>query len=483
MKNNLKHSPQNCVKVIMSDIKFSCSACGQHIVCDAESSGQKTACPTCRWDITIPFATERPTAFVQRAASVPPPLPQLQRAAPTAPVKTDGQGLAVESKPKLEDLAESFQSTMQVLGALGIGVGVINLVVSFFLSAGKLPTPDGLAQEMMSILGFLAVLSGALYLASGVAAWLRRTWGVHTLLVLGYIGVINSALVILGGNKMGWFWAWIGFTIIQNGHKASGLRRQLKEASRKTARSKPRFAPAVAALVIVCAFPPCSTHATGTTGSGNVVVRCQHDDLDCSFIPGTHPDDSFLPDANVEGTAGIPGICGTHFRAAGFGNEHTITKYVFLIVDARGLRECNSDEYQKDNGRGHMAMEASMFSAAGFAEPNEQIERLTRELSRAQNVQNSRVRQQNVPQNAVRVDAQTQQALRRANVLNNSRLTTPYIPPTATTPPKAYTPPPPLPTPRQQATLRPTHIHRPPCLIFRRLLHLFAEGGKNRTPI
>ncbi len=38
----------------MSDIKFNCPHCGQHIVCDAEAVGQETACPSCEGDVSVP---------------------------------------------------------------------------------------------------------------------------------------------------------------------------------------------------------------------------------------------------------------------------------------------------------------------------------------------------------------------------------------------------------------------------------------------
>lgn len=37
----------------MSDIKFSCSECGQHILCNVEWVGQQINCPTCQRLITI----------------------------------------------------------------------------------------------------------------------------------------------------------------------------------------------------------------------------------------------------------------------------------------------------------------------------------------------------------------------------------------------------------------------------------------------
>lgn len=37
-----------------SDIKFECSTCGQHIVCDTAAAGQEVECPACQTKITIP---------------------------------------------------------------------------------------------------------------------------------------------------------------------------------------------------------------------------------------------------------------------------------------------------------------------------------------------------------------------------------------------------------------------------------------------
>jgi hypothetical protein len=103
---------------------------------------------------------------------------------------------------------------------------------------------------------------------------------------------------------------------------------------------------------------------------------------------------------------------------------------------------------------------------ANFDKANQQIWQTTRFVDQAQAVQSSQMRQQTTIQNASRVDAQTQQAMRHANALNNTRAATPYIPPAPTalqriytppptysyTPPRAYTPPP---------TYTPPHISAP----------------------
>ncbi len=42
----------------MSDIKFNCSNCGQHIICDAQASGLETNCPTCQTRVIVPSLAE-----------------------------------------------------------------------------------------------------------------------------------------------------------------------------------------------------------------------------------------------------------------------------------------------------------------------------------------------------------------------------------------------------------------------------------------
>lgn len=38
----------------MSDIKFNCPHCGQHIACNPEAAGQSTNCPSCKWELNVP---------------------------------------------------------------------------------------------------------------------------------------------------------------------------------------------------------------------------------------------------------------------------------------------------------------------------------------------------------------------------------------------------------------------------------------------
>lgn len=58
----------------MSEFKFPCPACGQHILCDTTHVGTQIACPVCNATITVPEETAG-TADVSTQANIPPALP------------------------------------------------------------------------------------------------------------------------------------------------------------------------------------------------------------------------------------------------------------------------------------------------------------------------------------------------------------------------------------------------------------------------
>jgi hypothetical protein len=61
----------------MSEFKFACPVCGQHITCDSGSSGSQMACPTCFRNLVVPQATGS-QSFVLTATEVqnrPTPVP------------------------------------------------------------------------------------------------------------------------------------------------------------------------------------------------------------------------------------------------------------------------------------------------------------------------------------------------------------------------------------------------------------------------
>jgi hypothetical protein len=82
----------------MSDIKFSCPVCSQHIACDLQWGGQQIKCPSCQNDIAIPMPEVPPAAVASPAVqarvrvnvthTAPPPAPAV---APVSPPPSQPQ--------------------------------------------------------------------------------------------------------------------------------------------------------------------------------------------------------------------------------------------------------------------------------------------------------------------------------------------------------------------------------------------------------
>lgn len=378
----------------MSDIKFYCPACRQRVVCDAEYGGQKSTCPTCHTEIVIPSASLLTPTAVSMATQVPPLLPQSYVGSSTA--TSPGQ-----PEPSPEDLEKSYQTTMNVLGGFGIGVGVVNAAVGLFLFAGKLPIPDGFSQEAIPLIRCLAAISCAAYLAAGFGAVLKKTWAIYALLVLGYVGLINSAITILSGNSMAWIWAWVGFAIVQRGHAASGLRKKLKRSNIRTSLHEARFAP-VAVAVLGCASSIWAAH-----GAEQSV--------------GKHPSPEYSAKADQQ------------FQWT--------------------LRQLDQAQRVQNN---QLLQQAMARNTERFTQLSVQNAALNNQLLNQQSLQQNQIRQSAMMQQTARMTEQMMRqhatfpdasrqaamAMQRISVLNNTRAaTTPYIPPVAVTQPRTYSPP------------------------------------------
>src|SRR5437867_12596526 len=73
----------------MSEFKFACPVCGQHITADSSTSGGQLECPTCFQKIVVPQAPASGDAkFILSAAQVAKPRPAQNGAgAPLAPLQ------------------------------------------------------------------------------------------------------------------------------------------------------------------------------------------------------------------------------------------------------------------------------------------------------------------------------------------------------------------------------------------------------------
>lgn len=171
----------------MSDFKFSCAHCGQHITADEAWAGRQTKCPGCQGDIIIPSV---PTT------AVPPPVlpPQLaiaaQRTASPPPLPSGGSpnrrvaGAESPLKFWLLAVASPFLMLFVIpLAAVGIVVtkswlgGLISLVACFpalvcaRLALNERQTRRGVRESQLSGIGAIAAWVGLVF--AGV--WLGLT--------------------------------------------------------------------------------------------------------------------------------------------------------------------------------------------------------------------------------------------------------------------------------------------------------------------
>ena len=123
----------------MSDLKFNCPSCGQHIKCDESHAGENLPCPGCAHLIRVPHDAE----IVREPLPTPPA------------ANTTGAGIA--EVPTLEDnfLAESgtplpapppvTERETQLAAAKAASAHsqkVIKPRLSFILSGGQAPAPE-----------------------------------------------------------------------------------------------------------------------------------------------------------------------------------------------------------------------------------------------------------------------------------------------------------------------------------------------------
>jgi hypothetical protein len=87
------------------------------------------------------------------------------------------------------------------------------------------------------------------------------------------------------------------------------------------------------------------------------------------FRHDTHPDDSFLPDSDVPGSAGETNVGGTHFYATfGGGYRARLSDLFSLTIDAGILLGVgnNRDRHQNDNDNRPAASGTFVYSEAGI---------------------------------------------------------------------------------------------------------------------
>ncbi len=79
----------------MSEFKFACPVCGQHITAARESSGTQIECPTCFQKIVVPQARSGDSKFILSAAQVDKPRPPQVALQESSPVIHRSRGPAI----------------------------------------------------------------------------------------------------------------------------------------------------------------------------------------------------------------------------------------------------------------------------------------------------------------------------------------------------------------------------------------------------
>ena len=81
----------------MSEFKYACPVCGQHIKCDSSQAGTQMECPTCFQKIIVPQAPEGEQTFILTGIKVggERPLPKALDAGPVAPARSTSYSGAI----------------------------------------------------------------------------------------------------------------------------------------------------------------------------------------------------------------------------------------------------------------------------------------------------------------------------------------------------------------------------------------------------
>lgn len=128
----------------MSDLRFSCPSCGQHIQCDASHAGENLPCPSCAVLTRIPANA----AIVVKPTPTESAIDEKASYAPAEPEKdveifpTLEENFQAESEPPTPDTAPVTEREQQIAAARAAHAAhsqAIKPRLSFILSGGAAP--------------------------------------------------------------------------------------------------------------------------------------------------------------------------------------------------------------------------------------------------------------------------------------------------------------------------------------------------------
>jgi DNA-directed RNA polymerase subunit RPC12/RpoP len=125
----------------MSDLKFTCASCGQHIQCDEDYANERIPCPNCGTVVRVPVDA--------------PVVPQTPVAAATAPAPTATNGLEIptleenfsqESGTPVPSAPPMTEREQQIAAARAarpvIPMPAVKPRLSYILNGGEAPPPE-----------------------------------------------------------------------------------------------------------------------------------------------------------------------------------------------------------------------------------------------------------------------------------------------------------------------------------------------------
>jgi hypothetical protein len=127
----------------MSDLKFTCPSCAQHIRCDESYAGERIPCPNCaslvRVPVDAPLATEAPIP----AAISPAPIPS-NAGMPDVPTLEENflqkSGTPVPTAPPMTEREQQIAAARAARPV--VTTTTVKPRLSYILSGGQAPVPE-----------------------------------------------------------------------------------------------------------------------------------------------------------------------------------------------------------------------------------------------------------------------------------------------------------------------------------------------------
>jgi hypothetical protein len=124
----------------MSDVKFTCPSCGQHICCDEDYANERIPCPSCASVVRVPV--DAPVVSKTPVPAAPSPSPTT--GTPNVPTLEDNflqeSGAAVPSAPPLTEREQQIAAARAARPV--VAMPAVKPRLSYILSGGQAPVQE-----------------------------------------------------------------------------------------------------------------------------------------------------------------------------------------------------------------------------------------------------------------------------------------------------------------------------------------------------